>query len=141
MVHNKPSTVKTNRSYIKTHIKPRLGKLKAEAVTRTDIADMMRDMAHIPFAANKVLSCLKKMFNCAELWAHRADDTNPCQLVPKYPEGRRTRLIKNRELAKLFDYLGRADAEGLEHPTHTLAIRLQFASAGGPMGTGLIREG
>jgi integrase len=127
--HNKPSTVKTNQSYIKVHIKPRLGKLKAEAVTRTDIAELMRDMAHIPGAANKVLACLKKMFNCAELWGYRKDGTNPCRLVPKYPEGKRTRLIKNPELAKLYAYLDRADAEGLEHPLYTLAIRLQFAFA------------
>ncbi|GAA4814117.1 hypothetical protein GCM10023232_06990 [Sphingosinicella ginsenosidimutans] len=109
--NNKPSTVRSNRSYIRVHIKPRLGKLKVEAITRTDIADMMRDMVHIPGAANKVLACLKKMFNCAELWGHRRDGTNPCRLVPKYPEGRRTRLIRNVELAKLFDYLDRAEAE------------------------------
>lgn len=127
--HNKPNTVATNRSYIKTHIKPRLGKLKVDDVTRTDISNMMRDMAHIPGAANKVLSCLKKMFNCAELWGYRKDGTNPCRLVPKYPEGKRTRLIKNLELSRLYDYLEKADAEGLEHPVYTLAIRLQFAFA------------
>lgn len=127
--HNKASTVSTNRSYIRVHIKPRLGKLKVEAVTRTDIADMMRDMVHIPGAANRVLGCLRKMFNCAELWGYRADGTNPCRLVPKYPEGRRTRLIKNVELARLFGYLDRAEAGGLEHPTYILAIRLQFAFA------------
>ena len=129
LAHNKPSTTRGYRVNIKAHIKPRLGKLKAEAVTRTDISDLMRDMAHVPGAANQTLFCLKKMFNCAELWGYRSDGTNPCRLVPKYPEGRRTRLIKNPELAKLFDYLERADAEGLEHPSYTLAIRLQFAFA------------
>lgn len=127
--HNKPSTVKGNKSIIKTHIKPKLGKLKVDAVTRTDVADVMRDMVGTPGAANHVLSCLKKMFNCAELWGYRSDGTNPCRLVPKYPEGKRTRLIKNPELATLFAYLDRADLEGLEHPTYTLAIRLQFAFA------------
>ncbi len=127
--HNKPSTIRGNRSYIKNHILPALGKQKAADVTRADIARLISDLAHIPATANHVLSCLKKMFNCAELWGYRADGTNPCRLIPKYPEGTRTRLIKNPELAKLYDYLDRADAEGLEHPVYTLAIRLQFAFA------------
>jgi len=129
LAHNKPSTTKGYRSNIKIHIKPKLGKLKVDAVTRTDISNLMRDLAHIPGGANQVLYCLKKMFNCAELWGYRSDGKNPCRGVPKYPEGKRTRLIRNSELATLFEYLERADAEGLEHPSYTLAIRLQFAFA------------
>jgi len=127
--HNKPNTVKSNRSTIRAHIIPRLGKLKVADVTRPEVARVMSDMAATPSSANHVLRLLSKMFNCAELWGHRKDGTNPCRLVPKYPEGSRTRLIKNPELAKLYAYLDRADAEGLEHPIYTLAIRLQFAFA------------
>lgn len=129
LAHNKPSTTRGYRTNIRAHIKPKLGKLKVEAVTRTDVSNLMRDMAHVPGAANQTLYCLKKMFNCAELWGYRTEGTNPCRKVPKYPEGKRTRLIKNPELAKLFAYLDRADAEGIEHPSYTLAIRLQFAFA------------
>lgn len=127
--HNKPRTVAGQRSVIKNHIVPALGKQKVADVTRADVSRLISDKAYIPTAGNHVLSCLKKMFNCAELWGYRADGTNPCRLIPKYPEGRRTRLIKNLELAGLFAHLDRADAEGLEHPTYTLAIRLQFAFA------------
>jgi integrase len=127
--HNKPSTVKGNRSVIRKHAIPALGKFKVAEITRADISRAISDRAHIPCAANHLLSMLKKMFNCAELWGYRADGTNPCRLIPKYPDGRRTRLIKNPELAKLYAYLDRADAEGLEHPTYTLAVRLQFAFA------------
>ena len=45
---------------------------------------------------------------------------------------RRLSKVRNRsnaELRRLFAYLDRADAEGLEHPFLTLAIRLQFAFA------------
>lgn len=54
---------------------------------------------------------------------------NPCRHVPKYPEKGKTRLITDGQLAQLFTYLDKADAEGLEHPTLTLAIRLQFEFA------------
>jgi len=127
--HNKPNTVKRNRSLIKNHIIPALGKYKVAEVTRVDVANAHSDRAASPCSANHVLSLLKKMFNCAELWGHRAEGTNPCRLIPKFPDGKRTRLIKNPELVRLYAYLDRADAFGLEHPTYTLAIRLQFAFA------------
>ena len=46
--------------------------------------------------------------------------------MPKSPENGETRYIVNDELLRLYAYLDRADAEGLEHPTLTLAVRLQF---------------
>ena len=67
--HNEPSTVSGNRSYIRKHIKPRLGKLKTAEVTRADISRVISDLAATPAAANSVLGCLKKMFNCTELGA------------------------------------------------------------------------
>jgi len=127
--HNKPNTVKRNRCLIKNHILPALGKYKVAEVSRVDVANAHSDRAATPCSANHMLSLLKKMFNCAELWGHRPEGTNPCRLIPKYPEGKRTRLIKNPELVQLFAYLDSADAEGLEHPLYTFAIRLQFAFA------------
>jgi integrase len=127
--HNKPNTVKRNRCLIKNHIIPALGKYKVAEVSRVDIANAHSDRAATPCSANHMLSLLKKMFNCAELWGYRSDGTNPCRLIKKYPDGKSTRLIKNPELARLYGYLDRADAEALEHPSYTLAIRLQFALA------------
>lgn len=127
--HNKPGTVSRNRCLMKNHIIPALGKYKVADVRRVDIANAHSNRAATPCTANHMLGLLKKMFNCAELWGHRAEGANPCRLIPKYPDGKRTRLIRNPELAKLYDYLDRADALGLEHPTYTLAIRLQFAFA------------
>ncbi|WP_457769307.1 hypothetical protein [Martelella soudanensis] len=59
----------------------------------------------------------------------RPDGSNPCRHVPKYPERGKTRLITDGELRKLYEYLDRAEAEGLEHPFILLAIRLQFEFA------------
>jgi integrase len=86
-------------------------------------------MKKTPVTANRVLSCLHKMFNMAEIWGFREDGTNPCRHIPKYPETGKTRLITDHEVIRLFQYLDRADAQQLEHPFVTLAIRLQFAFA------------
>ena len=126
---NKPSTVKSNRDRAKRHLIPKLGHLKVPEVTRADIADLMKKMAKSPVSANRMLAMCRKMFNVAEVWGLRPDGSNPCRHVPKYPERGKTRLITDAEMRKLFEYLGRADAEGLEHPFILLAIRLQFEFA------------
>ena len=123
---NKPRTVDSYQGYIDRHILPALGKLKVPDVTRAHITTLMKDKARIGVTANRVLACLRKMFNMAEVWGYRPDGSNPCRHVPKYREDGETRYINNEELARLYAYLDRADAQGLEHPTVTLAVRLQF---------------
>jgi integrase len=129
LARNKPSTVNGNKSYIRTHILPALGKRKVPDVTRADVAKLMSDLEDRPSAANHTLSCLRKMFNLAEVWGYRPDGSNPCRHIQKYPERGSTRLIRDGELRKLFDYLDLAERDGLEHPFITLAIRLQFEFA------------
>lgn len=126
---NSKSTVKSNQGYIDRYILPAFGSKKVRDVTRVDITDLMTKMKGMPVTANRSLSCLRKMFNMAEVWGYRDDGTNPCRHVPKYPESGKTRLITDEEMVALFSYLDRADVGGLEHPFVTLAIRLQFAFA------------
>lgn len=127
--HNKPSTVESNRGYGNRYIIPVLGNLKVPDVTRADISNLMKKMAKSPTNANRVLAAMRKMFNMAEVWGFRPDGSNPCRHVPKYPERGKTRLITDADLRKLYEYLDRSEAEGLEHPFIILAIRLQFEFA------------
>lgn len=126
---NRSSTVKGNRGSIKRHIKPTFGQLKARDVTRPDIANFMAKLKGKATTANRVLCLLRKMFNMAEVWGIREDGTNPCRHVPKYPEGKRTRLLSDEELVRIYGYMSQADADGLEHPFLTLAVRLHFLFA------------
>jgi integrase len=126
---NKPSTVEANRGYGKLYIIPHLGQIKVADVTRADISSLMKNMAKTPPNANRVLSAVRKMFNMAEVWGLRPDGSNPCRHVPKFPERGKTRLITDAELKRLYAYLAKAEAEGLEHPFILLAVRLQFEFA------------
>jgi integrase len=126
---NRARTVESNQGYIDRHIIPKLGTLKVRETTRSDVSSLITRMKKTPVTANRVLSCLRKMFNMAEVWGFRDDGTNPCRHIPKYPESGKTRLITDDEMARLFRYLERAEMEGLEHPFLTLGIRLQFAFA------------
>ena len=126
---NKPSTVRGNRITLKVHVLPAMGRTKVADVKRSDVADLIGRLRGTPTAANHCLSLLRKMFNLAELWGLRPDSTNPCRHIKKYTGSKRTRLITDEELIRLYAYLDRADAEGLEHPILTIAIRLQFEFA------------
>ena len=127
--HNKPTTVRSNRGYGKLYIIPLLGQMKVLDVTRADISDLMTKMSGHPTYANRVLAAVRKMFNMAEVWGMRPDGSNPCRHVPKFPERGKTRLITDPELKRLYAYLDKAEAEGLEHPFILLAVRLQFEFA------------
>jgi integrase len=126
---NKPSTVDANRGYGRLHIIPHFGQIKVSDVTRADISSLMKKMAKTPPNANRVLSAIRKMFNMAEVWGLRADGSNPCRHIPRFPERGKTRLITDAELKRLYRYLDKAEAEGLEHPFILLAVRLQFEFA------------
>ena len=126
---NRPRTVESYQGYIDRHIVPNIGALKVREVTRSDASTLITWMKKTPVTSNRVLACLRKMFNMSEVWGFRQDGTNPCRHLPQYPESGKTRLITDNEMVRLFAYLERADAERLEHPFLTLAIRLQFAFA------------
>ena len=128
-VQNKPSTVSSNRGLGKRYVLPNLGHMKVPEVTRADVSTLMKRISKAPTSANHTLALLRKMFNMAEVWGLRNDGSNPCRHIPKYPERGKTRLITDAEMRKLFEYLNRAEAEGLEHPFIVLAIRLQFEFA------------
>ena len=80
---NRPRTVESNQGYIDRHIIRRLGTLKVRAVTRSDVSSLITRMKKTPVTANRVLSCLRKMFNMTEVWGLRDDSTNPCRNIPK----------------------------------------------------------
>ncbi|MHA7602012.1 tyrosine-type recombinase/integrase [Alicycliphilus sp. T452] len=127
---NKPSTQEGYQSVIDRNIIPILGRIKVQDVKRSDVAAAMKKMAHKPADANRTFSVMRRMFNLAEVWGYRSDGTNPCRHVPVYPDGKATHLISDEDMGKLFRHLEHMEAEGLEHYTIPLAIRLQFEFAG-----------
>lgn len=127
--HNKPLTQVKNQYHIDKYLLPALGTLKVHEVDRADILALMKSLEKTPTQANRILACVRKMFNLAELWGYRPDGTNPCRHVTKFPEKGKTRLLTDKEMIQLFRQLEKAETEELEHPSPILGIRLQFAFA------------
>ena len=123
--HSKPSYLKQQRRMIETRIKPALGAMKVAAVARSDILALHNGLKTTPYEANRVLSLLSVIFKHAELWALRPEGSNPCRLVKRFRETRRTRLLSDAEVARIFATLDDSD----EGPSVKLAVRLLFATA------------
>lgn len=101
----KASTAVGYRALIAKEITPAIGELKVRDVTRADIAKLHHAMRKTPYQANRALAVLSKAFNLAEMWGERADGSNPCRHVEKYPEHKRERMLSGDELARLGDAL------------------------------------
>jgi integrase len=94
------------------------GSLKAEALTRAQVAALHTAMAASPFAANRFLATVSKMFSFAEergLVPER--HVNPAGKIQRYQEHRHERFLSNDELARLGDALEQAETTGLAYET------------------------
>jgi len=122
-VHKKASTVTDETRLLNKHVLPMLGKWKLRDITREDIKRFHLSMKHAPYSANRTLALLSHMFNTAEDWGLRAENSNPCRRVKKYEERSRERFLSQRELARLGRALAVVDRAG-KAPYEAAAIRL-----------------
>lgn len=121
---NKPATAKEFRRLVGRQIKPALGRLRIDAISRADVAKLHNDMRTTPRQANQTLAVLSKMLQLAEAWDLRPDGTNPCRLIQRYKENKRERFLSDTELSRLGAALDAAENDGSELTSALSAIRL-----------------
>ena len=118
------ASIEADQRSLKLHILPKLGRKKVNSITRADIAQLHYKMREKPIAANRALALLSKMFNLAEKWGLRADNSNPCRHIERYKERRMERFLSNEELARLGEVLAEAERTRTGLPSAIAAIRL-----------------
>jgi integrase len=106
---NKPSTAIEYRRLIGRYILPSVGRKAVREVTRADVSRLHHDHRKKPYAANRALAVLSKMFALAEKWGERPDGSNPCRHVEKYGERKRERMLSADEFGRLADALRASD--------------------------------
>ena len=121
--HKKASTYGEEKRALKNHVRPALGRYRVKDIQRGDIVRFHQGMKATPYAANRTLALLSHMFNVAEDWGLRDENTNPCRRVKRFKETSRERFLSPDELARLGKALAAADARK-ESPYVTAAIRL-----------------
>ena len=86
------------------------GSLKAEALTRAQVASMHTAASAAPFAANRFLAVVSKMFAWAEDRGLIPEGhVNPATRIKHYREPRHERYLSSEELARLGDALAEAE--------------------------------
>jgi integrase len=84
------------------YLLPKLGKLRAQDVTRSDIEGLHAGLRKTPAQANRVLALASKMFALAERWEMRPHNSNPCHGIPRYREAKRRRYMRPGEAGSIF---------------------------------------
>ncbi len=116
MVHLKPSSQRTYKISVEKKITPKLGMIKAEALTRADVTKFMHGLRDKPIQANRTFAALSKMMNLCEQWGLRPDGSNPCRHVKKYKENKRERYLSSEEMERLGNVLSECERDGIETP-------------------------
>ncbi|MCA1491817.1 tyrosine-type recombinase/integrase [Ensifer sp. NBAIM29] len=122
--HVKAKTAKDYEHLVRKLIIPALGRHRIADVKRPDVSKFHHDLRDRPYLGNRALAVLSKMFNLAEQWGLRDDNTNPCRHVAKFRENKRERYLTNGELKRLGEVLTEAEASNAESPHMIAAIRL-----------------
>lgn len=123
-IRKKPLGLELDKQVIRAYIKPRLGSLKTLSITKADIQKFHLSMKGTPAHANRVLRTLSKMFNLAEDWEYRPQNTNPVSKVERYKELPRERYLNELELLSLGKALDFAERHETETPHFIALVRL-----------------
>lgn len=119
--HLKPKTLYNHRLAIDAKIVPALGALKVTQVTTRDVGDLIYGMKATPAYANNVRSLLNGMFQKAERWGWRDQNTNPVTFVDAYVLAGRERFLSMEELQALGEALDRFE---YSHPIEVGCIKV-----------------
>jgi integrase len=101
----KPRTAIEYSRLIDNIIVRALGRKQVRDVTRADISRLHHAQRATPYAANRSLAVLSKMFALAEKWGERPDGSNPCRHVERYTERKRERMLSAEEFGRLAEAL------------------------------------
>lgn len=131
--HAKPRkrSWRADEQMLKKHVPTTWGDRKAAEIARRDVRDLLAKVAaKTPIAANRLLACLRKVFNHGIRWD--LVEANPCALIERpAAERQRERVLAADELRRVWTAL---DAEDV-YVAALFRLRLLTAQRGGEVRT------
>jgi integrase len=122
-LHNKPGTAVEFERLVTARIKPAFGSRRLSNLARSDVKAWHTALQDSPYAANRALAVLRKMFSLAvNEW--ELVDENPALGVKMFRETKRERFATDNDLARIGRWLSNAEKAGTVHPSFALAVRL-----------------
>jgi integrase len=107
----KPSTAAAMKRLWETHLRPSLGSLPLDAITRAEVALLHQRLAKTPTDANRTLALLKSMLNRAIDWG-AFEGANPTARIKPYPEKPREAFLDGQQLRALLEAIAHEEALG-----------------------------
>ncbi len=102
------SSIRTDARNLRVHVLPAWGSRLVGEISRQDVIALHNQITkgrkgtRTPGIANRVLALLSKMFNLAELWDMRPQNSNPCRHVEKNAPAKDVgRALTGEEYARL----------------------------------------
>ena len=131
-VHCKDSSAAGIRKLLDNHILPAFGKLPLLAVERDRVAAFHARLSGIPYAGNRAVALMSRMYAMTADREMVPDGTNPCRGIEAHRERKRERFLTDTEFRRLGQVL--ADAadnrrllgrrHGLPHPFNSSVVDL-----------------
>ena len=122
--HCKESTAEGIRKLLDKHILPEFGKLPLVAVERERVAAFHARLNRVPYAANRAVALMSRMYGMAADWEMVPDGTNPCRAIVRHREFKRERFLTDTEFRRLGEALAEAPVKGGVSVHAVAAIRL-----------------
>ena len=111
----KASTAAWYRDGLERIVKPALGGINPDKVTRQDVARLHSSLHETPVQANRVLAMLGALYGFAAKAGYVPEGHNPTRGIEKFPERARERFLTSDELARLGDALRQGETIGLPY--------------------------
>lgn len=112
----KPSTAAFYRHLLEKAIKPELGAIKADKVTRGQVARLHGKLKATPFQANRILAVIGSMYAFAGRGGIVPEGMNPARRIEQFREHRRERFLTSVELERLGSAIREAELRASRGP-------------------------
>lgn len=109
----KPGTAVFYRHLVDKIIRPALGDIKADKLSRAQVARLHSSLRATPFQANRVLAVIAKMYTFASRAGLVPEGMSPSRRIDKFKEHRRERFLTTDELERLGAALREAETSGI----------------------------
>jgi integrase len=129
-------SLRSDRALIKVHVKPKLGHLRVDEVTRWDIADAMRSIYPAIYMANRFHALVTSLLNFAGYGVSGVEglgwlpdgSANVAKGIARYPEAQREQNLSEEHLSRLLTAIDRYQHTRTGHQIRLIMLTLARVS-------------
>lgn len=121
----KPSTVSTNRAYVRRVLIPFFGEMPIATIQRSDVARWRDSLVATGGTFNRAVPVLSIVMQEAEAFGYRQHASNPCRGIARYKRKKMERFLSMAEYRALGNVLREAERE---MPQAVALLRLLIAT-------------